>query len=816
MSKNVTRRQFDPIAQLKEELERESPIVARIVYEVLAPQAFDAFTTYNLSKHVNDPVWRLVELDPWEVSALDLPLMQRLRRVRQLGLAHLVYPSAQHTRFEHSIGALAAAAQMFDALARRSALAPGPELERIRKCIRLAALLHDCGHGAFSHVSERVLAGRTFLGPQFKKAKGVLDALFAHAKKETTTDVSPEAPPPAAELLSALLLLTPQMTDFLSSHSCGLDVQDQLRMVAMVLGRPYQLVLSTGGKQVSLDFAKGLISGDIDADKLDYVARDAYFSGIPIAADVYRLINQLDVISVIKGDEGGRGGCKDSMVLAVQSTGIATVEMFIFTRAYLFDRIYQHPKIRAAESSLERELQQLTTNSDLDKSAAEFVSLIYHSGGDDYCIGKFADRSVASGTTLSLANRMLPRRVLAVAPRFAIGYAAVRRDWSAMLRKAWVRTIAEAPANLSELEKMILLTAGIPVGEGTVIMDMPRKSALKGLPELYVRRGQATVNGIPEEIGRHFDAAQFSAAYENVKKTIWIFSDYSKPARVAAAAALTFMIKFGLVPSDDGLIAAKIDPDDFSRALDDIEAEAPVLAPLVAELRRARANTLTLPTEMLASSLKFGDRSENLTAATLLASALNKSGLTKESLDDLDGALLAVRWIIEHSETSAQVTGKHKLSMKESDFRGEVETFLRTHASEEIDPERESENSIGRADFALRLFAGRLQIALELKVESRPFDDIVADRLEQPFHYAADPKFGRVSILYVRFRDNRPRRPVEDFAVHTVNKVRAPMLVICIGQKTTSAPASKLAGNLPRTDGLVAQTKHKRPRSKGR
>src|ERR1035438_7411583 len=116
-------------------------------------------------KQVNDPVWGTVELLPWEVALLDTPLLQRMRGVRQLGLAHLVFPGASHGRLEHIIGVVGAIEEATHALSRQIArwnrnnknqqIPPIDDAERY--AIRLAGLLHDIGHGPFSHALEPVL-----------------------------------------------------------------------------------------------------------------------------------------------------------------------------------------------------------------------------------------------------------------------------------------------------------------------------------------------------------------------------------------------------------------------------------------------------------------------------------------------------------------------------------------------------------------------------------------------------------------------------------------------------------------------------------
>jgi HD superfamily phosphohydrolase len=126
-------------------------------------------------KHLNDPIWGTIELMPWEMILLDSELVQRLRGVKQLGLAHLVFPGATHDRFSHLCGVLAAADRMVESIRRNAehrklavsnaqvAFAPLSDYavsEDDRYITRLAALVHDVGHGPFSHAVEPLLQMR--------------------------------------------------------------------------------------------------------------------------------------------------------------------------------------------------------------------------------------------------------------------------------------------------------------------------------------------------------------------------------------------------------------------------------------------------------------------------------------------------------------------------------------------------------------------------------------------------------------------------------------------------------------------------------
>ncbi|MCW2524707.1 MAG: hypothetical protein JWO63_3042, partial [Frankiales bacterium] len=107
-------------------------------------------------KEFNDPVWGTIVLRALEVVLLDSPLLQRLRYVRQLGVVHLVYPAAHHTRLEHTIGVVAQADRLVESINEHFAEEGPIDLDK-RNLLRLAALCHDVGHGLMSHVSENAL-----------------------------------------------------------------------------------------------------------------------------------------------------------------------------------------------------------------------------------------------------------------------------------------------------------------------------------------------------------------------------------------------------------------------------------------------------------------------------------------------------------------------------------------------------------------------------------------------------------------------------------------------------------------------------------
>lgn len=188
---------------------------------------------------VRDPIHGFIRLNAIEWDVINQPVFQRLRRVRQLAWTDMVYPGAMHTRFEHSLGVMHVATQLFDALKRRSREILRSEyayseegLARQRLIIRLAALLHDLGHGPFSHAAEEVLP----LNAQSKKQFTHEDYSVAALKHgiESVIEGHPEA------------------------KNMGIRAADVLNIFATPAPSARELVW------------KDLVSGQMDADRMDY------------------------------------------------------------------------------------------------------------------------------------------------------------------------------------------------------------------------------------------------------------------------------------------------------------------------------------------------------------------------------------------------------------------------------------------------------------------------------------------------------------------------------------------------------------------
>src|SRR3989475_9803314 len=238
---------------------------------------------------IKDPIHGYVRISQTERSVIDTEPVQRLKRIRQLAGSEFVYPAANHTRFEHVVGAMHLSGTLAEAL-------PIDLPRHEREQLRLAALLHDIGHGPFSHVFEPLLA--KYLG---KRHEDFVPWLVRE------TDI--------AERL--------EEAGFDASILCLLAV----------------------GKLASRErpYLDQIISGSVDVDKLDYVVRDSFHTGAGYGSfDVHRLLYAMDVID-------------DS--LSIDDSAVATLESFLLARFESFRTIYFHKASRAGQIMMVRALE---------------------------------------------------------------------------------------------------------------------------------------------------------------------------------------------------------------------------------------------------------------------------------------------------------------------------------------------------------------------------------------------------------------------------------------------------------------------------
>ncbi len=270
---------------------------------------------------IHDPVHKTIILDEFEQMLLNTRHVQRLRNIQQLGLVDHVYPGANHTRFEHSIGTMHMASVIGHSL--------GLEQVDIRK-IRAAGLLHDVGHSAFSHAVESVLKRDSSLQPVIDGKRFVRHEAFTK------------------DIISNLLPHDNYIAHYVEKEF-GVDATDFFKEIAQI---------ATGDSR-SLDkpYLAQIIAGDVDADRIDFLLRDSYHTGVSFGLiDVDQIIGNLMIkgSSVVLGssDQSGYG----------QDMALTAAESLLISRAHHYTAIIHNPKTQAARVMLLHALEDALGN----------------------------------------------------------------------------------------------------------------------------------------------------------------------------------------------------------------------------------------------------------------------------------------------------------------------------------------------------------------------------------------------------------------------------------------------------------------------
>lgn len=416
------------------------------------------------TKVIHDPVWGTHVFSPAEIAFIDSPLIQRLRFIHQTGLAFYTYPSANHTRFEHSLGTMSVVTKMADKLNEKAEnTVTDPNLKRLR----LAALFHDCGHGVFSHISEDMYRDHKWI----RKLIG---------REEFT-----QAEPKPHELLSYFIVKSRAFKiyfeEILSHYERKLFREIKQDQIAdLILGRPVE----------GLSYLGKMINGPFDADKIDYIVRDSYFIGLPMTVDIERLFYAINPEPIAENKEGN-----GEIHLVAHSSGISAIEEIISNKIRLFDRLYHHPKVRAADRMMYNFMRYAKDNIGEVKDISEIICI----NPIDYlqCSEKtFMDISKKESKTekspiMKFVNRLkfrdLPMKALVISAKtvnsndqmYNLQNERKRDDWEDVQFAIQRRILNDVPEELLD---------GLTAYD--IIVDIPKPPQLNEAKISYVKLGR--------------------------------------------------------------------------------------------------------------------------------------------------------------------------------------------------------------------------------------------------------------------------------------------------------------------------------------
>ena len=655
-------------------------------------------------------------------------------------MAHLVYPGAGHDRLEHSRGVVEAADRMIKALERnaghRRSFGKNRDenvpvvSDRDRYATRLAALLHDIGHGPFSHATERLIEEHH--NGEFRRAENILRNSFPGS-----TNIAP------GETIAALILFSEPMrtllchTLFAARTNC-----DHL---------PEAITARILGSRCCLDakYLSGIVSGPIDADKLDYIARDCHHSGLPLGIDMTRLISKLEVVIVTPETAHNKELRKRATEenyqriyeMGISQAGLGSYEQLVIARVLLHDRLYYHHKVRSAEAMLQR----LVRLAEEESGSTYSIRNLFADVSDDIfvnIVGSKLNSSLIKGggaRSADLAKAILQRdiyyRAFAFAARFFLGPQGLpEREQRATRALMWRKLLKPLSTNegcrstaQAIHDKALRLAAKIPdlviAGKNLkpeeILVDLP-------LNKVVVRGGDILTRTDGGHVGTpnlFFDPERWSQAYEHQKQCGFVFTPRSRVPLVALASRIVFFEEFGLVMDKQADRAAKV-TGTVKDSWIEVAREHGLCTPECGEaLRNSRKPLLTFRAEDIDLPNRW--RQEKPEACSILADHLNDklpSGLPAsfhEAAIMTLGALASFVNVLERNGTWASCS-----VLAERQLQKELRKFLDT---KNIPVTEGAGYGGGESD---------LIVAQNMVVENKVIRDPIADPYGSGFNFA--------------------------------------------------------------------------------
>lgn len=494
--------------------------------------------TVRADKIIHDAVWGTHVFTAPEIAVIDTPLIQRLRGVHQTSFAYLTYPAAHHSRFEHSLGVAVMSSKLLTALDE-------PKNTKEAASVRLAALLHDCGHGFLSHISER----------RYKNHHWI--------EHYRTTDTDVEKPK-AHELLSYLIVSSARFGQFFDELVT--TYKDQYPYLSSVNIREVAGLIIGKAWHHDKKYLADIINGPFDADKLDYLNRDAYFTGLSLSIDIDRLLFSTTVqnvdqrwletkskrLAVNEADRKTASSeeCPKSLVL--RSGGSNALEQILFSKMQLTASIYQHHKVRAADAMLTSYLEYVSDNG-LANQPVKPTDFLRST--DWEWLYQYADDPYLSQLLTQLRNRDLFKRVLVIS-RGSIdeGHGEIVRFQKAETRDAKLLELRHEMIQRLNTKKS---DHGLKVYD--IVIDLPPQPSFREAEQTPIR----LANGSLDTLNNFFPTDDWLSSFYINKWRAHVFcGDCGHDTRLCVAQIAKEVIeeKLGIRFNDSAFSFANIPP----------------------------------------------------------------------------------------------------------------------------------------------------------------------------------------------------------------------------------------------------------------
>ena len=263
---------------------------------------------------IRDPIHGTIRISSAELAIIDHPIFQRLRGIKQLGFTDQAFPGATHTRYAHSIGAMEVATRMFDAVfPLETGRLPSQDRSRLRQLLRLSMLLHDLGHPPGSHASERAMPNKSALG------------LYCYAPHELNTRASHED-------YTLKLLLDSELTPTLIAKFGGEGITPE-HIAHLISGYFPECGAATIVEGIDyFPLLTQMVSGEMDADRMDYLQRDSFFTGVSYGKFDHSWLLENLLFHLVD----------DKAYMAITNRAVFAFDDFLLSRFHMFVSVYYH------------------------------------------------------------------------------------------------------------------------------------------------------------------------------------------------------------------------------------------------------------------------------------------------------------------------------------------------------------------------------------------------------------------------------------------------------------------------------------------